>query len=1537
MEDRLLTLDEVAWYLRLSHMTVYRMIQRAEIKATKIGNQWRFSKDAIDKWLAQNASQLARVSVAGSMANRRSAWEAKYGPASREYAQEICETKPDILASLERRGQLWFAELVHSLSGHEGIVCNFQALELMPDVEISGKYIALVDDSKQHGHKLYEKRKYLEDRGATVRTFAFVDRQSFIPVKPVPQDQTARIWMSLAGHDFTKACAELTEHLLLRGRTQDTDHFTIFLAFSGKKKPRGLKEFLEFLAELGTVFVVPSIAEENGIVTITLDCPNFVALDTEMADLPIVLNFEDGVIKFRFYYDLGTDSFGVLGLTMPEATFSIDTYFDNDERDSHLPINLREMGLKYDLLSEEQKAQACYRDLSLNLSQMMLEQLLSRMNSKGSVFQVSLVDPFINREDLEYSYGPELGKTLAECIIQYLSKVVKLHPSIAHQRRMFDKQDKTLDSFFSQDLIASRQLEAVRHILPVTNLLVQEHEREKQGLTFSEICQRVEGDLMPWEVSFALDLGLDRTLIVPVNLKTRLSDRIFKFRRAYGPGEPAPGTPPEQVGHEDSRALDPAIDRFRRDKFLVSFLLDRLMKYCPTQKDGVEPFLACKVMACLILDWLKKSERREWASWEASAGPFGPLPRIPSSTSAIERGGNLYELVGDGEAFIKSKPPAGRRRERWIPSKGWQKVVSDYYDENELANIDGYLQVYSAIFNRLEAGAKRPAVDNLLTLSACFDEESTYKYAHHNLVLWERAFRRFLDLCNRRFNGRKAEGFDKTITWAEVMVLQAIGDTGEIVGKVTRYERVADTRRELDQMIKDQDDIVLLKLGSRMLSRIAPQDSLSPRLLFLKRLGQLMKAVTTMTKYIFSRVEEFNISDRRDEHEKKNKLDYYLARVREASAGLVTSEELLAPFSISDESLSFAFLRSLLAPLGRLYEDICRVFKSELPAPESTLEVDPLRVVNLNNLAEPWAQIEGSVFMYIRTDELRASFPSLSPLEIHRVSKYCTDELPATIEESGGKVCVEEGNGKLVVFDDSKKGFTAAIRVLQETSERVQPTTVLPLHISMCLGRHRQAGPMRRQELEQKQQFLTRAAGVGPGGLYIAEELAKTAQELAYTCEEYVAAKATVQERVLEVQWDVGRGEASSLPSKGAGAANTLDQLAPMETLQLLDEYSKEEKRLGTDLSNFRFLFILHLVEDLYGFLLAMKRVQVGPHNVHLIYKLYPYKHGIEVERQLKGLGYALSPLNQVEQALDLVVSTAKKTEKKQIIIVEDGGYLTPLIHKQYLGDIKLFRGVVEQTTKGVERVRTRLAEMNMHMRIPYRDVAESTIKREMESPHVADAAIQNIRRMLPNKNFCGQHAGVIGYGNIGRPLAEKLRKIPMVVHVYDRDPQRLAAARIAGCIDEESLSRLAEKCWLILGATGNTSIHADEIRRLQADSVLVSVSSDQEEISPDILKTLSKRSVSKAVDKEVVGTEYVLMQQDKKILLLGDGFPINFVGAQGIPNEVIDLVLTELYLNTIALARQELPVKKSIDPQDVDDLSQKKSVAARWRKIQPH
>lgn len=57
---RIMTIAEVAKYLRLHKSTIYRMVREAQIPASKIGNQWRFRKDVIDSWLSvkENGEKL---------------------------------------------------------------------------------------------------------------------------------------------------------------------------------------------------------------------------------------------------------------------------------------------------------------------------------------------------------------------------------------------------------------------------------------------------------------------------------------------------------------------------------------------------------------------------------------------------------------------------------------------------------------------------------------------------------------------------------------------------------------------------------------------------------------------------------------------------------------------------------------------------------------------------------------------------------------------------------------------------------------------------------------------------------------------------------------------------------------------------------------------------------------------------------------------------------------------------------------------------------------------------------------------------------------------------------------------------------------------------------------------------------------------------------------------------------------------------------------------------------------------------------------
>ncbi len=49
--DKWLTLKQIAEYLQMSESSIYKMAQAGKIPAYKVGRQWRFKKEEIDKWV----------------------------------------------------------------------------------------------------------------------------------------------------------------------------------------------------------------------------------------------------------------------------------------------------------------------------------------------------------------------------------------------------------------------------------------------------------------------------------------------------------------------------------------------------------------------------------------------------------------------------------------------------------------------------------------------------------------------------------------------------------------------------------------------------------------------------------------------------------------------------------------------------------------------------------------------------------------------------------------------------------------------------------------------------------------------------------------------------------------------------------------------------------------------------------------------------------------------------------------------------------------------------------------------------------------------------------------------------------------------------------------------------------------------------------------------------------------------------------------------------------------------------------------------
>jgi excisionase family DNA binding protein len=57
--NTVLTLEETAAMLRVHSSTIYRMLRKKELPAFRVGSDWRFNRESIDRWV------LSREAVDG--------------------------------------------------------------------------------------------------------------------------------------------------------------------------------------------------------------------------------------------------------------------------------------------------------------------------------------------------------------------------------------------------------------------------------------------------------------------------------------------------------------------------------------------------------------------------------------------------------------------------------------------------------------------------------------------------------------------------------------------------------------------------------------------------------------------------------------------------------------------------------------------------------------------------------------------------------------------------------------------------------------------------------------------------------------------------------------------------------------------------------------------------------------------------------------------------------------------------------------------------------------------------------------------------------------------------------------------------------------------------------------------------------------------------------------------------------------------------------------------------------------------------------
>lgn len=254
----------------------------------------------------------------------------------------------------------------------------------------------------------------------------------------------------------------------------------------------------------------------------------------------------------------------------------------------------------------------------------------------------------------------------------------------------------------------------------------------------------------------------------------------------------------------------------------------------------------------------------------------------------------------------------------------------------------------------------------------------------------------------------------------------------------------------------------------------------------------------------------------------------------------------------------------------------------------------------------------------------------------------------------------------------------------------------------------------------------------------------------------------------------------------------------------------------------------------------------------------------------------------------------------QQLVIQEVGGFVVPLLHQYFSDQLHLVKGVVELTKQGVWRAE------EIDLKIPVLHCADSELKR-LEAKRCGESiarCLDGVARSM-GLSLAGRIATVFGAGWIGSGIATALRRLDMVPALVDRDPLKVAEARLEGFLASFNPDWL-EMSNLVIGATGRLSINGEVLSRLPHNAIVASGSSRQLEIDVPYLKSHDSSKVSDCVDAyHLIDPE----QPDRfrNLLLVNDGFPANFIpGSASVPDEIVETILGELIVLMFALAEED-------------------------------
>ena len=244
-------------------------------------------------------------------------------------------------------------------------------------------------------------------------------------------------------------------------------------------------------------------------------------------------------------------------------------------------------------------------------------------------------------------------------------------------------------------------------------------------------------------------------------------------------------------------------------------------------------------------------------------------------------------------------------------------------------------------------------------------------------------------------------------------------------------------------------------------------------------------------------------------------------------------------------------------------------------------------------------------------------------------------------------------------------------------------------------------------------------------------------------------------------------------------------------------------------------------------------------------------------------------------------------------MLLDDGGDLTALMHKEYKNLLKDIKGVSEETTTGIKALKK--MEKEKTLLISAINVNDSVTKSKFDNLYgCRESLVDGIRRAT-DVMMSGKIAIVAGFGDVGKGSAASLRQNGARVMVTEADPICALQASMEG-YEVVLMDEAIERADIVVTATGNKDIvTADHMRKMKDHAILCNIGHFDNEIQVDALKNYKWDEIKPQVHE-------IELKKGKKIILLAEGRLVNLGCATGHPSFVMSASFTNQVIAQIEL-----------------------------------